>query len=110
MKFRDFLTESAAKHGVLAFGRMNPPTIGHEALVNKVKEVAKHFKGDHNVVLSHSTDPKKNPLTAQQKVKHAKRFFPGTNITAASSDKPTILHHAAEMHKKGIPCCAPTPT
>ncbi len=102
MNFRDFLTESVGKHGVLAFGRMNPPTTGHEALVNKVKEVAKTFKADHNIVLSHSSDPKKNPLTAQQKVKHAKRFFPGTNITVADKDSPTILHHAAKMHKKGI--------
>jgi hypothetical protein len=102
MKFKDFLLKSHAKHGVLAFGRMNPPTIGHLALVDKVKDVAKNFGGDHNIVLSHSSDPKKNPLTAQQKAKHAKRFFPGTNITLADKDKPTILHHAAEMHKKGI--------
>jgi hypothetical protein len=81
---------------------MSPPTVGHEALVNKVKEVAKNFKGDHNVVLSHSQDSKKNPLPPQLKLKHAKRFFPGTNISVADKDKPTILHHAAEMHKKGI--------
>ena len=28
------------KHHVFAFGRMNPPTIGHGALVDKVKELA----------------------------------------------------------------------
>jgi hypothetical protein len=27
MNFRDFLQEKEEKHGVLAFGRMNPPTI-----------------------------------------------------------------------------------
>ena len=26
---------------VMAFGRMNPPTIGHEKLVNKVQEIAR---------------------------------------------------------------------
>ena len=40
MKFRDFIQESTEKHGVMAFGRMNPPTTGHAKLVDKVKEVA----------------------------------------------------------------------
>jgi hypothetical protein len=38
MKFRDFLQEQKEKHAVMAFGRMNPITSGHEKLVNKVKE------------------------------------------------------------------------
>lgn len=95
------LTEAPEKHAVLAFGRMNPPTTGHAKLVNKVHELAKAHNAHHTVVLSHSHDPKKNPLSATHKVKHAKRFFPGTNISAASKEHPTIFHHAAELHKQG---------
>ena len=102
MRFSDFLREQKEKHAVLAFGRMNPITNGHEKLVNKVKELATKVGGSHHIVLSHSQDAKKNPLTADQKVKHAKRAFPGTNFTAASKDKPTFFDHAEELHKKGV--------
>lgn len=103
LSFLSFLKESKTeKHGVLAFGRMNPPTAGHEQVVNKVHEVADQHKASHNVVLSHSHDAKKNPLSVDKKVEHAKNAFPGTNVTGASKEKPTILHHAADMHKAGV--------
>ena len=102
MKFRDFLREQKEKHAVLAFGRMNPITSGHEKLVQKVKDVADSVGGSHHIVLSHSQDPKKNPLTAAQKVKHAKRAFPGTNFTAADKDAPTFFDHAEKLHKQGV--------
>ena len=102
MKFRDFLREQKERHAVLAFGRMNPITNGHEKLVNKVKEIADKVGGSHHIVLSHSQDAKKNPLTADQKVKHAKRAFPGTNFTAASTRAPTFFDHAEALHKQGV--------
>ena len=102
MKFLKFLEEQKEKHAVLAFGRMNPPTTGHEVLVNKVKDVAKDVGGTHHIVLSHSQDKAKNPLTSQQKVKHAKRFFPGTNISVANKEHPNFLSQASELHKKGV--------
>lgn len=94
--------ESEEHHHVFAFGRMNPPTTGHGALIDKVKSVATQHKCDHSVVLSHSNDPEKNPLTAEQKVKHAKRMFPNTNIHAATSAAPTLMHHAKLLHKSGV--------
>lgn len=100
--FTEYLQEAAEKHHVLAFGRMNPITSGHEAVVNKVHEVAKKHGAEHTVVVSHSQDAKKNPLTGEQKVKHASRAFPGTKVKSASKEHPTILHHAAELHKAGV--------
>jgi hypothetical protein len=101
--FKSFLKEEAnQRHGVLAYGRMNPPTIGHAKLVDKVHEVANQHEGAiHSVVLSHSQDAKKNPLSVEQKVKHAKKAFPNTNIVGASKDKPTIMHHASDMYDSG---------
>lgn len=96
------IKEEAEKHHVLAFGRMNPITSGHEAVVSKVHEVAKKHNAGHTVVVSHSQDAKKNPLTAEQKVKHASHAFPDTHVKAASKEHPTILHHAAELHKQGV--------
>jgi len=101
MEFKDFIKEEKEKHAVLAFGRVNPPTIGHEKLVNKTKEVAQEVGGTHHVVLSHSQDSAKNPLTSQQKLKHAKRFFPDTNLSVSTKEHPNFLSHAAKLHKAG---------
>ena len=101
MDFKRFLEEQKEKHAVLAFGRMNPPTVGHAKLVDKVKEVAKEVGGSHHVVISHSQDEKKNPLSAQDKLKHAKRFFPDTNLSTSDKEHPTFLQHAAKLHKAG---------
>lgn len=101
MKFRQYLEETTEKHAVLAFGRMNPPTTGHAKLVDKVKDVAKSVKGTHHVVLSHSQDTEKNPLSGEQKVKHAQRYFPDTNITTSSKEHPNFLAQASKLHKAG---------
>ena len=102
MKFKEFIQESKENHAVLAFGRMNPPTSGHLKLVDKVKQVAKENDASHHVVLSHSQDKAKNPLSAEAKVKHAKRFFPKTNLSVSDKEHPTFLHHAAKLHKQGV--------
>jgi hypothetical protein len=102
MKFRDFILEAAEKHAVMAFGRMSPPTTGHAKLVDKVKEVAAEHNASHHVVLSHTQDSSKNPLSAKTKLKHAKRFFPNTNLSTSDSEHPTFLHHAAKLHKQGV--------
>lgn len=91
----------ADKHIVISYGRMNPPTLGHVKLVNKVKETAQAAGADHEVILSHSHDSKKNPLSPEQKLKHAKRFFPKTNISVASKEHPSIIHHAKRLNEKG---------
>lgn len=89
-------------HHVFAFGRMNPPTVGHGALIDKVKELAAGKKAGYSVVISHSQDPEKNPLSAEQKLLHAKRMFPSTNITVASDDAPTFIQQLKKLHQKGV--------
>lgn len=89
-------------HHVMTFGRMNPPTTGHLKLIDKVKEIAKKHHASHSVVTSHSQDSKKNPLSASQKLRHLKRYSPGTHFEASSKEHPTFLHHAAKLHKQGV--------
>jgi hypothetical protein len=104
-KFKDFIVEEEQqkpkKPVVFAFGRMNPPTTGHEVLDNKVHELANKHKAHHEVVLSATHDNDKNPLTPEQKLMHAKRFFPNTNIKMASKTEPTLIHHAKRLNKAG---------
>ena len=70
------LYEAPKKVAVAAFGRMNPPTIGHEKLVEKLKS----FNGDHYIFLSQTQKPKDNPLPFDVKLNFAKKFFPGVNV------------------------------
>jgi hypothetical protein len=95
-------TKNGEKHHVMTFGRMNPPTTGHLKLIDKVKEVAAKHNAGHTVVTSHSQDKSKNPLSAAQKIKHLHRYSPDTHFVASSKEHPTFLHHAAELHKKGV--------
>ena len=91
MRFSDFLQEQKEKHAVMAFGRMNPITVGHEKLVNKVQDIANKVGGSAHIVVSHSQDAKKNPLNSAQKLKHAKRAFPGVNVTSSDKEAPNFL-------------------
>ena len=102
-KFLEKIQEDAMTHKpvVMAFGRMNPPTIGHEKLVDRVKQIAKDYKAPHHIIISHSVDAKKNPLDVASKLKHAKRFFPGSNIEASSKEHPTFLQHAQKLFQAG---------
>ena len=101
--FLEIIEEEAGKekHAVMAFGRMNPPTTGHLKLIDKVREVAAKHKAPHTVVVSHSQDAKKNPLSGEQKVKHLKRYSPGTHFETSSKEHPTIMHYAAKLHAQG---------
>ena len=65
---------------VFTFGRMNPPTVGHQKLVDKVKSVAKAQKADARVYLSHSQNNKKDPLDYDTKINLAKKAF-GSTVT-----------------------------
>lgn len=96
----DSVTEEAGKAVVLTYGRMNPPTIGHEKLINKVKQHAKEHNADHLIVASHSQDAKKNPLTADQKLHHLHRAFPGTNIQVSNKEHPSFIHQLKKLSGK----------
>jgi len=95
------LVEEKTKSIVMAIGRMNPPTKGHEENVKGIQDLAKRNHADHIIVASHAHDAKKNPLDVKTKMKHIKRAFPDANIVPATKEAPGLLHHAAEMHKKG---------
>ena len=70
------LFEAEGKTAVLAFGRLNPPTVGHAKLVEKIKSV----NGEHYLFLSQTQKPKTDPLDFATKVKFAKQFFPDVNV------------------------------
>lgn len=93
--------EKSSKPIVTAFTRMNPPTTGHLKLIDRVRSIADKENATHSVVVSHSQDSKKNPLSGEQKVRHLGRYSPGTSFETSSKESPTILHHLAKLHAAG---------
>ena len=89
------LEEAVMRTVVLGWGRMNPITSGHEILVNKIKAVAKKIKATPIIYVSHSQDPKKNPLDYDDKIMIAKKAF-GNNIIQKSKSR-TIIQIMQEL-------------
>jgi hypothetical protein len=58
----------------IAFGRFNPPTTGHEKLLDTV--ATSSDDGDYIIVPSRSQDKKKNPLDADTKVSIMRQMYP----------------------------------
>jgi len=80
------LIEQDGKTATFAFGRMNPPTIGHSKLV----DVVKNQPGDPFLFLSHTQKPKTDPLSFAEKVFFARKCF-GDGITIGSDSVRTII-------------------
>lgn len=81
---------------IFTFGRMNPPTKGHEKLINKVKVLARTEKAVPHVFLTHTQDKNKNPIDYKAKIKFAKKAF--GRIVVESRSK-TIIQVAQELEK-----------
>ena len=58
----------------IVFGRFNPPTVGHEKLLQQAKKTA--AGGDLKIYPSRTQDPKKNPLDTDMKVSYMRQMFP----------------------------------
>jgi phosphopantetheine adenylyltransferase len=100
-KFSEFLSEAAnPKAIVFAFGRFNPPTNGHEKLMDKVASASKG--GAYRIYPSQSSDPKKNPLKFDEKVKFMRKMFPkhARSIIADKSVK-TAIDVVSKLYDQG---------
>lgn len=98
--YKQLIKELPSKSVVMAFGRFNPPTIGHELLVKAVKKLAQQKKADHVIYASRSQDAKKNPLSVDKKVKYLNLMFKSTNFVGASDNVRTFIEAAKELNKK----------
>lgn len=93
-----FEAETGGKHITFCFGRLNPPTIGHEKLLDTAAEVG----GDYRIFVSQSQDPKKNPLDYSTKIKFIKAMFPqhAKNVVEDTSLN-TIVKIASYLYDLG---------
>ena len=70
------LQEDDRATAVFAFGRFNPPTIGHQKLIETVLSTAEKANGKAYLFLSHKQNNKTDPLTFQEKQAYVQRFYP----------------------------------
>ena len=95
MRVRQFFEAAAQPTAVMAFGRMNPPTIGHAKLVDAIKSQP----GDPYIFLSQSQKPKTDPLAFTDKLRYAKFFFP--EVTIGNLEVKTIIQALQHISSLG---------
>ena len=94
-----FLREDDRATAVFAFGRFNPPTIGHQKLLDKVIAMTKQVNGKGYIFLSHKQNNKTDPLTFREKQDYLKMFYP--NIEIGNANANTIIKALQEIQSQG---------
>ena len=97
--FKRYLEEQSSV-GYLVYGRFNPPTTGHEKLLDKLAKTARGK--DYFIFASQATDTKKNPIDYSTKIKFMRKMFPkhARNIIMDKSAK-IFLDSVMYVHNKG---------
>ena len=97
--FSKFL-EAKQKTAVFSFGRFNPPTIGHQKLLQKIIQTSRKESGYACLFVSISQDAKKNPLSASKKITYIKKMFPKEARQIQIKDSHTVLDALVELNDK----------
>jgi nicotinic acid mononucleotide adenylyltransferase len=96
--------EANKRVAILTYGRFNPPTIGHKAMINRMLEVAKEEDADPYIIVSHSQNAKKNPLFVPEKIHILRRMYPEeaeVRILHTTKQEPFILKTVEKLLKSG---------
>ena len=84
------------------FGRFNPPTTGHEKLLDTISKTAGEG-GQYRVYPSRSQDAKKNPLDPREKIDYMRKMFPKhANAIVDDENTRTIFDVLKGAHAKGF--------
>lgn len=76
MLVKELLLEAQpVKTAVVTWGRMNPPTTGHQKVIDVVKQYSQRFQGDPILFLSKSQKPKTDPLSFAEKLHFTQEMF-----------------------------------
>ena len=83
------------------FGRFNPPTTGHEKLLDTISKTAGEG-GQYRVYPSRSQDAKKNPLDPKDKINYMRQMFPKhANAIVDDENTRSIFDVLKGAHAKG---------
>ena len=99
--FRD-ISEARGDTAVFTFGRFNPPTTGHEKVMEALAAEQKKNAGSMMYVYaSQSQNAKKDPLPYAKKIAYMKKMFPKYKNNIVVSRARNIFEIAVELHNKG---------
>ena len=101
---RSFLdiVEARGDTAVFTFGRFNPPTTGHEKLIDALaKQQSKNAGSKMYVYPSHSQNPKKDPLPHALKIAYMRKMFPKYRSNIVAGKERNVLDIAVSLHNKG---------
>ena len=96
-----FLKEDDQSTAVFAFGRFNPPTIGHEKLIDTLRSVAQKNDAQPYLFLSHKQNSKTDPLTYQEKVNYIKSTGQFGDIEIGDEAVNTIVQALQKLMNEG---------
>lgn len=96
-----FLESDDKKTAVFAFGRMNPPTVGHAKLADAIKTQAKSANAAPFLFITHTQKPKTDPLSHADKVYFANKAF-GNEINVGHNDVRTIIDAMIFLSSNGF--------
>ena len=85
-----------AKSVAFSFGRFNPPTIGHEKLMDNTRRANRNYR----IYASQSQDAKKNPLKFRNKVAIMKSMFPAHARKISSDKMTTAIDAMVQLYKE----------
>jgi hypothetical protein len=91
-----------SKTVVFTFGRLNPMTIGHKKLIDRVISVAKKNRAEPRIYLSHTKDNKKNPLEYRDKVNYLRMGYPEARKYIINSELRTITQIMRSFVEEGV--------
>ena len=94
-----FLREDDRSTAVFAFGRFNPPTIGHEKLIETVLQTAQKANGKAYLFLSHKQNNKTDPLDFKSKQSYIQQFYP--NLAVGDAGANTIIKALQKIQAEG---------
>lgn len=88
---------------VITFGRFNPPSLGHENLINAVQEQAEELEAEYRIYPSRTSDKKQNPLDFKTKYNILQHIFPdhAENIVNDPENGDNIYDILTSLHDEG---------
>jgi nicotinic acid mononucleotide adenylyltransferase len=96
-----FLREDDRATAVFAFGRFNPPTIGHQKLIEKVQSMAKQVNGKGFIFLSHKQNNKTDPLSYMEKQAYIKSNIGDATLEIGNANANTIIKALQVIQSQG---------
>ena len=93
------LREDDRSTAVFAFGRFNPPTIGHQKLIDTVINTAEKSNGKPYLFLSHKQNNRTDPLTFAEKQAYIQQYYPKLQVGDANSN--TIIKALQKIQSEG---------